>query len=361
MLRFLRVNHFRNLDAVEQECQSVNIWIGDNATGKTSLLEAIYYSTYLTSFRTAQQDQMIAWGSPYLFVSADGVFADAVRICRFRRSDIEIKIGAALTRQKALQKLYSGVAAAISSPHINSLVMAEPQRRRQWLDSIMFHMEHNAKQLVSQYEHALLSRNAGLKRKYYDDDEFWLHRLVATGEALDAQRRACFTCLHGCVRKWLTVLGLDSVQLTWHSGWAAEEPLLSQYYRQIPEDRVNGFTRLGAHKADVHVYWQDRLLARQFASRGQNKLLNLALLFGQLDCLAPYVRTRMLLLDDITAEFDRQRLELLCKTVFPQIAAQLFITSIEYNSTAFTQLRAQLGTANVALARVEAGRVLPLN
>lgn len=352
MIHSLAVQYFRNLASCEHTFGALTLLTGDNGSGKTSMLEALYYTVYLASFRTAQQEQIIQWNAPYfLLTSETDDCAEQVRLCRFRERDSEIKIGNRLCKNKkqAIAYLSPRRAAAVLSPHVEALVNAEPSRRRQWLDKMMFHMEHDSDALVAQYERALFNRNAALKRKHYKDDAFWLHQLTLAGVALNEKRHACFVRLQNKLTKWLTLVGCEQVSLALYSGWSNEDTLLNQYYKHIPEDRANGFTKIGAHKADIHIYWRNNILAKHASSRGQNKLLNLALLCAELDCLQEYVATRLLLIDDINAELDQKHLQLFCKELLGHIDAQIFVSAIEYNKALDAlQRHAQLQSFSVA-------------
>jgi DNA replication and repair protein RecF len=325
----LQVEHFRCLEKVELTLDPrYNLFVGQNASGKTSLLEAMFFLGRGRSFRSRKLERMIRNGqSEFLLV---GRVQEENRVVvlgvRGTRAGTEIRVGGAPADGAA--DLASHFPPQIIDPEIHKLLEEGPSRRRRFLDWGVFHVEHSFMPTWQRYHRALRQRNAGFRQGAAAElATVWDAELAQAGEALSEQRARYVERLAPRLNEiGHRLLGTD-VALAYHRGWAAEEPLLESLRRGLERDQRYGVTHAGPHRADVAVR-VDGHAARERVSRGQQKLLASALTLAQLvlqDEVNP--GRSALLLDDPAAELDGANLERLLAVV-RELPVQLFVTSL---------------------------------
>ena len=163
----LQIKNFRNIEMIDlTPVDGVNLILGDNASGKTSLLEAIYYLSHVRSFRTPHVTDLILRQSPYLQLIAN-IQTDQEQVIplgiRRSRNKSEIRVN------KQPIKRVSDIAAQFPvlaiHPDSYKLITGSPSQRRQYLDWGVFHVEHGFFKAWQRFKKALMQRNAALKSK----------------------------------------------------------------------------------------------------------------------------------------------------------------------------------------------------
>jgi DNA replication and repair protein RecF len=325
----LQVEQFRCLEKVELALDPrYNLIVGPNASGKTSLLEAIFFLGRGRSFRSRRLDRMIRQGQPEFRIVGRVQHEQRLTVLGVRgtRTGTEIRVGGAPAESAA--DLAAHFPQQIIDPEIHKLLEEGPSRRRRFLDWGVFHVEPTFMGTWQRYHRALRQRNAAFKRALPDPVALaWDGELAQAGEALAELRARYVALLESDLRRiGRALLDLD-VALAYHRGWAADETLREALQRGAERDRRYAVTHAGPHRADV-VVRVDGHQARERVSRGQQKLLASALTLAQLalqEQLAPH--RSALLLDDPAAELDAANLERLLGVVRQQ-PAQLFVTSL---------------------------------
>lgn len=305
-----------------------NLIVGPNASGKTSLLEALFFLGRARSFRTRRLKALVRHGeATFQLVGAVRVTAGAVTLgIRAVDDGAEIHVGG--QRVRSATELANHFPAQIIDPEIHRLLEDGPAQRRKFIDWGVFHVEHGFLTEWQRYFRALRQRNAALRAQSRGAAlDAWDEELVASGTRLAAMRSRYLEQLTPFLREaGQALLDLD-VTLAHRAGWAADQSLSEALKASADRDRRTAVTHAGPHRADV-VVRVDGELARERVSRGQQKLLASALTLAQLrlqDSLAPG-RTA-LLLDDPAAELDGERLERLVGLV-RALPVQLFVTSL---------------------------------
>jgi len=358
MLSRIQISNFRNIDdARVDNLSSVNVFVGDNGAGKTSFLEAIYTLGHGRSFRKqgGQKDSLVSFGSDRLVVFGERIAASGVTermgLSRASAGDINIKING--------EKVHRVSDAALRLPMIAlnaetfELLVGGSSERRRYLDWAVFHVEQVFREASKKYLLALHQRNAMLRAisrtekvshkqgalvgAVVEQLDVWTHELCEYGEIVSALRYAQFERLNQFFQEALCRLGAEplGVELRYRSGWAQGETLAGAIEKSAQNDMVRGFTHFGPHRADIQVVvgsdvrGQSRL-ARDVLSRGQLKLLVLAMKLAQImffrqsaesrtarvNVSRDYVcETLTLILDDVAAELDQTRLDVLGDTL----------------------------------------------
>jgi DNA replication and repair protein RecF len=321
-----RAERFRCLATVDIELDSkANLFIGANASGKTSLLEAAFFLSRGRSFRSRRRDALIAYGSDAFVLTAETRAGVAVGV-RAGRSTIEWRIGGAAA--SGVADLAEMFPAQVIDPEVHKLLEEGPGRRRRYLDWGVFHVEPRFLANWRRYHKALRQRNAALKDDAGDETLLvWEKELAAAGEQLAGHRMAYLDRLAAPLARIGRALLELPISLHHERGWHSEQSLLEALGNDRGRDRRYRATQLGPHRSDIAVHVDDKP-AKDRISRGQQKLVAAALMLAQLEIQESERPGRSaLLLDDPAAELDPENLHRLMNLV-RQVPAQLWVTSL---------------------------------
>jgi DNA replication and repair protein RecF len=322
----LTLEGVRNLAPVSLEPASGLNWLhGENGAGKTSVLEAIHLLGRGRSFRTARPASVIQHDARTLRVvghCADGTVLGIERSGDHWRG----RIGGKDCRR--ISEFAEVLPMVLCEPDSHRLIDGGPDRRRQYLDWTLFHVEPRYLEAWQRYARLLRQRNAALKSGAGTAVLDALDApMVPAARVLDELRRGQVIHLAGHSSALLEALGVrlpGVIDLRYRPGYPADLSLADALKAQRESDRERGFTQRGPHRADLVIRVNQQPAALEL-SRGQQKLLALALLLAQLIVLdsgsgpAP-----VLLLDDPVSELDRSHLD----TVLGWVQAQSFQTWI---------------------------------
>jgi len=324
----IKVKNFRNIEEAEiQFDRGENILIGNNAQGKTNLLEAISFTAIGKSFRTSHEEEMIRFGADMAEISLD--FSDSVRrqnitvrMMKGRRRRIEhnhVKID-------RLSDVVGAFRTVLFCPEHLSLIKEGPGERRNYLDIALSQLYPVYLKSLQRYNQILkqrnqLIRNAEEDRKTFSDTiEFWSVQLAHEAAVISkyrteylarAERHVC-----ACFEEMTGEREKPSVRYSGSSHLAPEEYLdtkkaeesylkllTSHYDREIGA----GSTLWGIHKDDIEIDVNERP-ARAFASQGQQRSLALAMKLAEGEVCAEITGERpVFLFDDVFSELDSTR------------------------------------------------------
>src|SRR5262245_10850513 len=324
-----RAERFRCLTAVELELDpAANLFIGPNASGKTSLLEAAFFLSRGRSFRTRRRESLIAHGKDDFLLAGVALGASGLTPLGVRASRVatEWHVGGAVA--SGIADLAEQFPAQVIDPEVHKLLEEGPGRRRRFLDWGVFHVEPTFLPTWRRYHLALRQRNAALKQDAGDDDlAAWERELASSGESLVAQRESFLARIAEPLRTLGVALLDQPITLIHHRGWDANRPLLDALANDHRRDRRYRATQLGPHRGDIVVHVGGRP-AKDHVSRGQQKLVAAGLMLAQLDIQEQEKPGRSaLLLDDPAAELDQENLARLMRVV-QRVRAQLWVTSL---------------------------------
>ena len=335
------IEDFRCIERAELSLHDrCNLISGENASGKTSLLEAIFVLGRGRSFRTAKAETLIRHGSAAFQLTARirGEGSSRPLGLRLGKDGIEARYsGRPVT---GLAELATILPAQAIDPEVHRLIEGGPQERRRFLDWGVFHVEPNFVEHWRRYQRALRQRNAALKVSAVPAViKAWDPELIEAGELVAASRARYVQALAPHVAATAErLLGLP-LDIALHQGWSAEHSLQESIEASWARDRERAVTHVGPHRADVGVRFAGAP-ARDRISRGQQKLAAAALLLGQLRCDAELGSSvAALLVDDPAAELDAGNLERLLKEVV-SLPAQLFVTALDPSNPALVNLPA---------------------
>jgi DNA replication and repair protein RecF len=328
----LQIKNFRNLeDAQLTPVQGVNLIVGDNASGKTSLLEAIYYLSHVRSFRTQYVTDLIQRHTPYLQLVANIESVENQVIpfgIRRSRNKSEIRVN------KQPVKRVSDIAAQFPvlaiHPDSYKLITGSPSQRRQYLDWGVFHVEHGFFQAWQRFKKALAQRNASLKSKQkYDVCQLWNNEIHNTAHYIDKLRQQYFDKLTPYFNQLTKQFFADDVvDIEYKRGWSSDHELLELLEQNLQKERMRGYTQYGPHRAEITIKVNGQS-AQTCISRGQQKLLVALMRLAQaMQFTEASNNTCVLLYDDLPAELDVKHRKLIL-SVLSKMDIQLFLTAIE--------------------------------
>ena len=326
---------FRNLRRVGLACApGLNLLVGPNASGKTSLLEALYFLGRGRSFRTRQPRDLIQADAPVFRVVAGMVGGDGRRVpVGIERGPRELtaRVDGAPTR--SLAALARQVPVLLLNPDSHRLLEDGPQLRRRFMDWGLFHAEPGFLDAWRRYGAALRHRNAALRTRGPDRlVDAWDGELTAAAATLDRLRQSFCEALGGVLGPLAeATLGEVAVRVDYRRGWPLEPPerdFAAWLRAGRDQDRQQGHTRSGPHRADFGVRVAGRLPAEGL-SRGQQKLLVIALVLAQAELYRRHAGDAcILLIDDLPAELDAGNRARVMRAL-AALDSQLFVTAIE--------------------------------
>ncbi len=293
--------------------------VGDNAAGKTSLLEAIGWLTTLSSFRGAPSEALVRTGATRAVVRAQGKREDRPLLI-----EAEIVPGGRdrvqLNRQplKRSRDLLGAIRSTVFSPDDLSLVKGGPAERRRYLDDALVATDVRYDDLISRVDRVLRQRNALLRHcgGRLDPTEastldVWDQRLGADGEELAAARATLVQRLSPELAKaYSQVADGDDVSMTYAPAWSAlfgGAGLAAALGEKRGEDVRRGVTTTGPHRDEVELVVDGRP-GRTHASQGEQRSLAVALRLASHSVITESAGSPpVLLLDDVLSELDPSR------------------------------------------------------
>lgn len=311
-LTSLRLQDFRRYSATEVELDHrLNIVLGSNASGKTTLLEAIHVLGAGKSFRTAKTESLIRHGATQFRV--DGLVAGDAGVYPTRVSARGWCGGKAFhfddCQQAKISELARHLPVIVMSPDSHFEFISQSKTRRAVLDWTLFHVEPTFHDIWIRYHRSLQQRNAALKDlKYARSRNSWDEELSDLGEKIETLRRSQHIHLNRnfvAISEYLFDRSAET-ELALTSGWELGKSLLECLIADQERDFRRGITHSGPHRNDLAITREGRSIADD-ASHGQNKLFFVALRLAQI--LLVYETTGkncVALIDDLPAELDAE-------------------------------------------------------
>jgi len=323
----LHIQQFRAIDELTIRCRPyLNIIIGANGSGKTSVLEAIYYLSLLKSFRPSKQGTPIQNGqskcSSFVLLDDDTRIGFEIHRNQYKRCHVN---GANYQSRAQLAAL---LPVQLFNSDTFQLFEGSPDWRRRFMDWGMFHVEHHFLSIWRQYQSLLKQRNALLKQTNIDLNEvkIWDDQLIEAAENITKLRYQYLEKLEKEVQQLALKINYQNhIQLVLDPGW--KDNLREQLNNYIASDFKFGYTQCGAHRADLTIYINQKPAVEKL-SRGQQKLLVIMIKAAQACLYQKHLHARsILLLDDIVSELDQDNLKLAI-SVLDASESQVFITAI---------------------------------
>ncbi len=348
-LHRLDLRHFRNIDGLQLTLEAPRLLvIGSNGQGKSNLLEGVELLTSLRSHRCSVDRDLIGHGHPFSRLGALTDEADSLQL-ELRRSGGRqaFRNGKRLERQLDL----IGPLRCVGFSALDlDLVRGEPALRRQWLDRVVLQLEPVYGSLLSRYGRLLRQRSQLLRRGLGAGQqpellEAFDAQMALVGARLHRRRQRALRRLEPLAAAWQQRIGgaAEPLQLDYISGTVLAEAsdeegpwrqaLEEQLRQQRPQEERLGQCQVGPHRDEVALLIGGQA-ARRYGSAGQQRTLVLALKLGELELVGQVVgQPPLLLLDDVLAELDPGRQQLLLEAVGDGHQCLVSATHLEAFST----------------------------
>lgn len=308
-LAHLRLRDFRNYARLNADFSpGFHLLLGDNAQGKTNILEAIYLLATLRSFRGVGGAQMVRHAAKGYFVGASVVSA----------AKHEIKMYWSLTERKIslddqpVRRLtdYLGTLRAVAFCTEDLQLVKGPARtRRRFLDLLLAQTQTNYLPLLQRYAQALRLRNSLLKQRTPDPallDSF-SQELVSIGNQLIAARRELLPRISPLARLAYRRISHDAEELRLEYQPSVKADFAVELSRSLARESTYRSTLVGPHRDELALLLNDQPAA-QFGSEGQKRTLAIALKMAQAEYVTGILGAPpVLLIDDVMGELDAKR------------------------------------------------------
>ncbi|MEJ2630268.1 MAG: DNA replication/repair protein RecF [Acidihalobacter sp.] len=332
MLLELAGENLRNLSSFSiSPGKGLNIVVGGNAAGKTSLLEAIYILSLGRTFRTTRLDEAVRSGSGEAWVRGKVSERGAVQTTRL---GIARSKGQTLCRidgrnVSSAAELAMRLPVQILHPDSHRLLSGSPAHRRAFIDWGCFYQDSRFFSAWSRFRRVLSQRNAALKQRA---DVRVLSGIEAefclASEQIDALRKNYIDGLCTSLRHMNSLWPSDSQwELEYRRGWSEDRTLAEVLVSEREQARRVGHSLAGPQRADLIVKSDEERVARMF-SRGQLKRAAAALLLSQVLAFELATdRDVLMLVDDLPSELDAEAREVLLTTLVER-QRQCFVTAL---------------------------------
>jgi len=329
----VRFTHFRNLQEISfQANPKFNLFYGNNAAGKTSVLEGIYYLGHARSFRTNISSKLIQYDVADRFVlhadlsEPDGL-STSIGIERSKEGARKIRVD----RQEATgpEQLAELLPIRFINVDCYRYFHDGSKPRRQMLDWGVFHVEPKFFRCWSESQRMIKQRNAALKQKLpYKQIAVWDAAYIPLAEKIDLYRTEYLSQFEPVFMEiYQRLLGDVPVSLRYSRGWKKESDLREMLAQQFSRDMQLGYTQSSPHRADLKLQHNGIDVQDSF-SQGQQKLAAYSLLLAQGVLLQRVTNiSPIYLIDDMPSELDDKKQGLVCD-ILKSLDAQVFITGI---------------------------------
>ena len=378
MIERLQVTHLRNLESVNLQASACNVIIGANGSGKTSLLEAIFLLSRGKSFRHHQPKRYIQHHQQATTVYAKLTDGSTLAIQKKADATTVLRLNQTTVYNQSI--LTEQLPTLLIDPSSMDMLEQGSASRRQLLDWLVFHMKQGFHPQWVAYQRLLKQRNSLLKQtKYLSQNQqaelrAWDKGLADHAALIHHYRLRVFEAwqpyFEASIAKLLPSYA-QHLSLSYSPGYDTSTPLDEQLNERLAQDLQLGYTRIGSHRADIHVHWRsenspsvsdksvsDKKIAKDnisdnpvklaiikeqaanILSRGEKKLLITALRLSQLPLLLNGLDTAdkpqdsdqvtitpVVLLDDITAELDTRAIDILLSSL-SNLPCQVIMTSL---------------------------------
>lgn len=307
MIRKLGLRHFRNHASLELKIDQPFVYIhGPNGSGKTSILESIYFLATTKSHRTTEERELIERNEPFAQVKIQTDDA---------RYDITLsKTGkhAAINgvEKRKLSDYIGHLRVVMFAPEDLDLIKGSPQERRQFMDLEWMQMNKGYLRQLNTYKHVLKQRNSLLKKIGIEDDFTFLNilgdQLYESGSEIIRERRQFLSELNDHFQKVYALFSHHQVCLKY--GPDQDEKGLRQYLsKQQKHDILVQSTGAGPHRDDFAIDFNG-FDAKSYASQGEQRLIVIALKLALLRLIESKTgKSVILLLDDVLSELDKEK------------------------------------------------------
>ncbi len=313
-IKKINVYNFRNYKEQEIKLEkNINIFYGENAQGKTNIIEAIFLCSMGKSFRTKKDKEMILLNKE-----------NAVVEIEFEKIDREGKIKIELSNKKnvyingikvkKLSELLGNIHVVIFTPDDINILKGSPQKRRKFLDIMISQLRPNYMHNLNLYLKTLEQRNNYLRqikeeRKEESLLEIWDEKLADYAISICNYRMEFMEKIKNKINKIHTEItdNKEEIEIEYITECNNKESYLALLKQRRKLDIIKGFTTKGIHRDDFVIYINKKRIDT-YGSQGQHRTAILSLKLAELNIIEEESgENPVLLLDDFMSELDKKR------------------------------------------------------
>lgn len=307
MIRKLNLKHFRNHQAIDLKFDQPFVYIhGANGSGKTSILESIYFLATTKSHRTGEEKELIQRNEPFaqIKLSTDDERYEIILSKTGKRASVNG------VEKRKLSDYIGHLRVVMFAPEDLDLIKGTPQDRRQFMDLEWMQLNKVYLRQLNTYKNVLKQRNALLKKISIEDDYTFLNilgdQLVESGSEIIAERRQFLSALNEQLQTVYARFSSHHVELIYHPDYD-EKGLRNYLSKQQKHDILYQSTGAGPHRDDFSIDFNG-FDAKSYASQGEQRLIVVALKLALLRLIeAKTGKQVVLLLDDVLSELDKEK------------------------------------------------------
>lgn len=343
-IKKIRLNSFRNYESETINFSNkINIIYGDNAHGKTNIIEAIYYCSFGKSFKNIKDLEVVRFGDTYFNIGLEflknnrdneiNIFYDK------QKNNKKILINGVL--QKKLSNLYGKLNIVIFKPEDINIIKGGPDKRRKFLDNLIGTLKPNYIDSLSKYYKILNQRNSILKQisnkldNGINFNNMDLSFIEVINEQLINEAKIIFKYREEYINKINKIINLihqkyiiskmqENIEIKYISILKNEDKFIKQLNNNLKRDIFIGYTSIGIHRDDFEIILNDRNV-QKYGSQGQQKSTILSFKIAELEILKIETKENpILILDDFMSELDSKRIDRFLKNMEN---TQIFITA----------------------------------
>ena len=335
-LQRLHLKNFRLFhDKTLNFSDGINLILGENGSGKTTVLESLNILLTGNSFRAKETKECIHSEKEFYSVSAKGIF---------KGKDLSLVVENNHNKRLSSKRMLGGLSVKKGELYFLQLVIAknlkmidgEPEIRREFFNDLMFHVKPGIKKLHNAYQKALKQRNRALKKRLSTSEvSLWGKKLSALGLELSLEQYNFFKIFkeHTLESMEKNVSDgsfnyLDKLSLNFSKGWERSKKLEESLFESLERDKALGYTSKGPHRMD-YTFTVDNKKASSNLSRGQLKILILLVFLSSTKLLKDLINAEtLLMIDDLGSELDLNNLTSIVMKIL-ESENQIILTGIE--------------------------------
>lgn len=319
----LVLRDFRNYDLQEIGFNSnINVFFGNNAQGKTNIIEAIFLCSYGKSFRARRDEDLIGFEKNQASIELD-----------FRKIDRNTKIKVNIKdkkiffingiKQEKISDVVGKLNVVIFTPEDINIIKGDPDKRRRFLDMMISSLRPNYIHLLNSYKKVLEERNNYLKQikneqKNIELLELWDEQLAEYSEKINKYRTEFTNKIKNKIQdihNLITKSGKEEIKIHYENSDKNKEDYLKKLKQNRNIDINRGYTTSGIHREDLLIYINKKLVSN-YGSQGQQRTAILTLKLCELEIIKEEVgENPVLLLDDYMSELDEIRRKNLLESI----------------------------------------------
>jgi DNA replication and repair protein RecF len=312
MLQRLVLRNFRNYVEAEVEfCDRINLFIGDNAQGKTSLLEAIHFLMLGRSFRSPHTKDLIHRNADGFFLEAHFRKNGVNQSLRFSLFGNDRKIFLNNTECSSASALFGILVGTLVAPD-DDLIKGPPQVRRLFMDLQLAQADPLYLHHITRYNRAMKQRNHLLRNKTVHTIETWEQEMAQAAAYVTNKRKQLIESLTPLAQKlyFLWSDGKNQLSVNYQTKIfdsqleKSKVEYIKQFHLHRKKEMLLGSSLIGPHRDEITIKL-DGMEARTFASEGQKRLCVTALRLASWELLRKTAEmTPLMLIDDLTVSLD---------------------------------------------------------